>query len=93
MSDKVAFYIKLKESLDNTTTFPADYLYKFIVPAIATGVQDIEALFKNKQAKISTKASKTGKYISVSVKVKLASSDEIISYYKQASSIEGIISL
>ncbi len=93
MSDKAAFYIKLKESLDNTTKFPADYLYKFIVPATGNGVEQIEALFKNKKAAISTKASKTGKYISTSVKVKLSSSDEVISYYKQAAAIEGIISL
>ena len=93
MSDKVAFYKKLKESLENTTVFPADYLYKFIVPAKDNGVQEIEALFEKKRAAISTKDSKTGKYISVSVKVKLASADEVISYYEQAASIEGIISL
>ncbi len=33
MSDKEDFYVKLKDSLDNTTKFPAEYLYKFIVPA------------------------------------------------------------
>ena len=33
MSDKDNFYSKLKIQLDDTTDFPADYLYKFIVPA------------------------------------------------------------
>jgi putative lipoic acid-binding regulatory protein len=93
MSDKEDFYVKLKASLDNTTKFPAEYLYKFIVPAEGDKVTEIESLFKGKQAKIVTKTSKTGKYISASIKVKLASSDEVISYYIQAGNIEGIISL
>ena len=93
MSDKEDFYVKLKDCLDNTTKFPAKYLYKFIVPAEGEKVAEVEVLFKDRLAKITTKESKTGKYISVSIKVKLASSDEVISYYKKAGSIEGIISL
>lgn len=93
MNNKEAFYIKLKDSLENTTKFPAEYLYKFIVPATGNQVVEIEDLFKEKLAKISTKASKTGKYISVSIRVKLASSNEVISYYRKAEKIEGIISL
>jgi len=93
MSDKEDFYVKLKDRLDNTTKFPAEYLYKFIVPAEGKKVKEIESLFKDRFARITTKESKTGKYISVSIRVELASSDEVISYYKQAGSIEGIISL
>jgi putative lipoic acid-binding regulatory protein len=93
MSEKEGFYVKLKSSLDNTTEFPAEYLYKFIVPSEGKKVEEVEYLFKDKFARITTKESKTGKYISISIKVELASSDEVISYYKQAGSIEGIISL
>jgi len=93
MSNKEDFYVKLKDRLDNTTKFPAEYLYKFIVPSEGKKVKEVEFLFKDKQARISTKASKTGKYISISIKVTLASSDEVISYYKQAGGIDGIISL
>ncbi len=93
MSDKEAFYVKLKDRLDNTTKFPTDYLYKFIVPTGGSQVVEIEELFKGRQVKISTKKSKTGKYISVSINVKLVSSNEVISYYKKAEKIEGIISL
>ena len=31
MEDRDNFYEKLKVQLDDTTTFPSDYLYKFIV--------------------------------------------------------------
>lgn len=93
MKDRNSFYKKLKAQLDETTKFPSDYLYKFIVTAEGDKVNQVQDIFNNKGAVINTKKSKTGKYISVSIVVKLASSEEVISYYKQAEKIEGIISL
>ncbi len=93
MSKKEDFYLKLKDSLEATTKFPSEYLYKFIVPANGNQVVEIEELFKEKLAKITSKESKTGKYVSVSIKVILSSSEEVISYYRKAEKIEGIISL
>ena len=93
MKDTNSFYKKLKTQLDETTKFPSDYLYKFIVTAEGNKVAQVEDLFNNKGAVIKTKKSKTGKYISVSIVIKLASSDEVISYYTKAEKIEGIISL
>ena len=93
MSDKDNFYSKLKIQLDDTTDFPADYLYKFIVPASENQVTEVESVFNNTAAVINTKNSKTGKYVSVSIILKLNSSDEIITYYKKVEKIKGIISL
>lgn len=93
MSKKEDFYIKLKNQLEDTTSFPADYMYKFIVPSDANQVQEVQALFNNKGAIINTKKSKTGKYISVSIVLNIKSSEEVISYYKKAEKIKGIISL
>lgn len=93
MQDRDSFYKKLKVQLDDTTKFPSDYLYKFIVGSDGDKVAQVQNLFNNKGAVIKTNKSKTGKYISVSIVIKLASSDEVISYYKQAEKIEGIISL
>ncbi|WP_343330323.1 DUF493 family protein [Polaribacter staleyi] len=93
MSDKKEFYAKLKVQLDDTTTFPADYMYKFIVPTDGNQVQEVEDLFNNTGAVINTKKSKTGKYVSVSIVLKIESSDKVISYYLKAESIKGIISL
>jgi hypothetical protein len=42
---------------------------------------------------LKQKKSKTGKYISVSIVLKIQSSDEVISYYRKAEKIKGIISL
>ncbi|MFD2528074.1 MULTISPECIES: DUF493 family protein [Polaribacter] len=93
MSNKNEFYSKLKIQLDDTTKFPADYLYKFIVPSTENQVAEVEAIFNNTGAVINTKKSKTGKYVSVSIILKIKSSDEVIAYYKKAENIKGIISL
>lgn len=93
MSDKDEFYNKLKVQLDDTTDFPADYLYKFIVPTTENQVEEVENIFDNTGAVINTKKSKTGKYISVSIILKVKNSDQIIAYYKKAEKINGIISL
>lgn len=93
MSDREAFYKKLKSQLDDTTKFPSDYMYKFIVPSAGEQVKEVQNLFDKGGAVINTKKSKTGKYVSVSIILKVKSSDEVISYYKQAENIKGIISL
>ena len=93
MNDKDTFYKKLQGQLDDTTTFPADYLYKFIVPTDKNQVTEVAKLFDNTGAVINTKKSKTGKYISVSIVLKVQTSIEVISYYKKAEKIKGIISL
>ena len=93
MTDKKEFYDKLQAQLDDTTKFPSDYMYKFIVPTDENQVNEVEDLFNNGGAVIKTKKSKTGKYVSVSIVIKLESSKEVISYYKKAEKIKGIISL
>lgn len=92
-TNKEEFYKKLKGQLDDTTHFPADYLYKFIVPTDGNQEKEVEDLFDNSGAVITTKKSKTGKYISVSIVIKLDSADEVIAYYRRAEKIKGIISL
>ena len=93
MNDKKEFYKKLKIQLEDTTKFPADYMYKFIVPSDENQVSEVENLFDNTGAVINTKKSKTGKYISVSIVVNIKNADEVISYYQKAEKIKGIISL
>ena len=93
MQDREAFYIKLKAQLEDTTKFPADYLYKFIVPTDANQAQEVKDIFNGVGAVIDTKKSRTGKYISVSINLKVKSADEVISYYHKVETIKGIISL
>lgn len=82
-------YDSFKKKLDEEHEFPSKYMYKFIV--VKEKVQDILPFFET--AEISTKKSKTGKYISVSATIVAFSSDDIIDKYKSLSHVEGIISL
>ncbi|QMU65312.1 MAG: DUF493 family protein [Flavobacteriaceae bacterium] len=87
------FYKKLKTQLKETTTFPTDYMYKFIVPADRNQVQEVQQIFDKGGVVVNTKKSKTGKYVSVSIIISVLTADEVIKYYRKAEKIEGIISL
>lgn len=87
------FYARLREELDNTSTWPSEYLYKFIVPTDAKKIEEVENAFDNLGAVIQTTQSKTAKYTSISVNVTMESPGHVIEKYIEVSTIEGIISL
>lgn len=87
------FYVRLKEELDNANVWPAEYLFKFIVPTDKEKVDRVENTFNDMGAVIKTTQSKTGKFTSISVDVRMSSSQSIIDKYLEVSDIEGIISL
>ena len=93
MNKEEEFYKKLKESLLETTQFPTKYMYKFIIPKSDEKFSQIEHIFDNLGAVISSKPSKTGKYVSLTVIVSMPGPDEIIAKYKEVSKVEGVISL
>jgi len=79
-----------KQKLDQNHSWPDNYMFKFIVPAQKTA--DVIELFQ-KQDHISTRESKNGKYICVTAKRLVASSEEVMEVYEKASLIEGIYPL
>ncbi|RFN58433.1 DUF493 family protein [Marixanthomonas ophiurae] len=87
------FYNRLREQLEADTTWPAAYLYKFIVPSNLEKIAEIEAIFNETGAKINTRDSSKGKYTSISIKVTMDSPDAVIEKYLQVSEVEGVISL
>jgi len=94
MSKEEEFYVKLKGQLLDTATWPSIYLYKFIIPTDPSKIVKIQDIFNNMGAVIDTKVSKTKKYTSVSIKVRMASPDAVIEKYREvALKIEGVISL
>ncbi len=93
MSKEEDFYKKLKSSLNETTKFPTKYLYKFIIPTGKEKFGEIESIFNNLGAVINSKASKNGKYTSLSILVNMKSADDVIAKYKEVSKVEGVISL
>lgn len=88
------FYKKLRSQLYETTSWPSIYLYKFIVPTDKEKIEQIESLFNNLGAVITTKASGKGTYTSISVNLQMKDPDAVISKYKEvATKVEGVISL
>ncbi len=87
------FYDRLQVELDMSNTWPALYLFKFIVPSINDNIIRVEQAFDCMGAVIKTTKSKTGKFTSISVDVQMKDSQEIIDKYIEVSIIEGIISL
>jgi len=88
------FYNKLRSQLYETASWPSEYLYKFIVPTDQHKISQIEDLFNNLGAVITTKESGKGTYTSVSVNVDMKDPDAVISKYKEvAEKVEGVISL
>jgi len=88
------FYANLKKQLQDTALWPAEYLYKFIVPTKGDKVEQVEDIFDNMGAVINTKQSKKGTYTSVSINVRMKNPDQVIEKYKEvAGKVDGVISL
>ncbi len=78
-----------KELLDNQYNWPADYLFKFIVTKEYKG-ELISTLGGHKAIE---KPSSKGKYVSISLRIMMHSSDEVMALYTKVSSIKTVISL
>ncbi len=79
----------LREKLDQHYAWPALYTFKFIVPNGKE--QEVIQLFPQHAA--TQRASKNGKYSSITLQMMMPSSDAVISVYEATASIEGIIAL
>ena len=93
MSKESKFYDKLKLSLEETTTFPTNYMFKFIIPTDKDKFEQIDNMFNKLGAVIRSKTSKNEKFTSLTILVDMNSSDEIIEKYKEVGVVEGVISL
>lgn len=82
----------LQKKLDETIRWPEVFLFKFIIKADNKKIALLENLF-SEQAEITHQQSSTGKYISISVKEVMTSTNEVIEIYKKASAIDGVITL
>lgn len=78
-----------KELLDNEYDWPAEYLFKFIVPREKE--QAVRDLFPNHVPEV--RPSKQGNYVSLSVSYCAESSDIVLAIYEKAALIEGLIAL
>ena len=78
-----------KKKLDEVHLFPEYYVFKFIVPE--NRKKEVLSLFKREE--ISIRSSKSGKFVSITARCYMSSSEEVISIYQMAAKIEGIVAL
>ena len=88
------FYLNLKNKLEETSDWPAEYIFKFILPSYQPSIEKLKGIFKEDEAKITTRSSSKGKFTSVTIRLVLESSNLVIEKYKEVGhQIEGVISL
>jgi len=87
------FYDRLRGELEQSTEWPSEYLFKFIMPSVDDNAERVENAFNGMGAVIKTSKSKTGKFTSVSVNVQMINAQAVIDKYLEVSTIEGIVSL
>jgi putative lipoic acid-binding regulatory protein len=92
-SNSDEFYDKLKGQLADTAIWPSKYMYKFIVPTSGTAVTQIETIFDNTGAVITSKVSSKGAFTSLTIVVILKNPDAVVKKYKRVGLITGVISL
>ena len=84
-----AWWQKFQELLDDQNVWPAEYLFKFIVPT--DKLDEVRHVFG--QVKLEERPSRRGKYTSVTARMLMHSSDEVIAIYTAVGRIEGVMSL
>lgn len=84
-------YVNLKEKLESVEKFPGVYHFKFIITGGLDKIQELRAILPDDE--FMEQPSKTGKYVSITVKKAVQNADEVIAVYKQAGNIKGIMIL
>ena len=88
-----SFYHRLHQQLLDTSSWPAPYVFKFIIPTSGDAKDTLFKLFENDVVTTSERISSKGKYTSISVEGTFPNPDAIIKKYKLAAKIPDIIQL
>jgi len=84
-------YANLKEKLESVEKFPGLYNFKFIITGGREKIDELRIILPNDE--FIEQPSKTGKYVSITVKKQMQNADEVIAIYKSAGNISGIMTL
>jgi putative lipoic acid-binding regulatory protein len=87
------FYSRFHEQLTDSQDWPGPFLFKFIIRGDEEKIDRLKQIFEDKRAKLKLKNSSKNTFVSVTFLAEMENPDEVISIYKAASSIEGIITL
>ncbi|KLT65796.1 hypothetical protein AB669_11055 [Pedobacter sp. BMA] len=84
-------YANLKEKLEGVQQFPGVYHFKFIITGGLDKVEELRKVLPDDE--FIEQPSKTGKYVSITVKKEVQNADEVIKIYRQTGEIKGIMIL
>ncbi|MET0573167.1 MAG: DUF493 family protein [Pedobacter agri] len=84
-------YANLKEKLESVEKFPGIYNFKFIITGGLDKIEELRKVLPDDE--FIEQSSKTGKYVSITVKKQMQNADEVIAIYKQTANIKGIMTL
>jgi putative lipoic acid-binding regulatory protein len=84
-------WANFKEKLESVETFPGLYAFKFVIPGDEAKLPAIQEVLPD--ADFSKQASKTGKYVSITVKKWMQDADAVIDIYKKVGAIDGVMML
>ena len=79
------FYNNLNRLLEETSQWPNEYLFKFIIKSDKSKIKIIESVFDNIGAVIKKKNSSNNNYTSISVNVIMDNPEAVIEKYKEVS--------
>ncbi len=93
-TEQEQFYTNLIQRLKESSDWPNEYIFKFIIPTDQSKLEKLLGIFDNTGAIINTKTSSKGKFTSVSLKLYLHNPEEVVEkYIIVGNEIEGVISL
>lgn len=75
--------------LEDQIDFPSEYVFKFIVPS--ENFDHLKSVFGHHPVEV--RESRKGNYVSVTARMEMNSSDEVIAVYSAAAEVEDVISL
>lgn len=83
------FWERFRELLDDQNDWPQTYTFKFIVPSHR--LDQVRGIFDGHPLRV--RDSRAGNYASVTARILMTSSDDVVGIYKEAALVEGVISL
>lgn len=89
IEDSEAWWERFRSLLDDQNEWPSVYVFKFIVPA--ERLDDMKDVFEGHP--VRERASSKGTYVSVTARIRVESSDEVVAYYTEAGKVEGVMAL
>ena len=87
------FYERFHAQLQDSQDWPGLYMFKFIVKSKSLQVEKLKKLFDNSKKEVSLINSSKNTFQSLTIKIQMASPDEVIDIYKKVGKMTEVIIL